>query len=114
MRERTASRSARTERLSYAAALANRPQFDWAGYQPPVPSFTGVKVLEDIDLLYSGVRELPNDFWDKHAQGMESRKRDSRTEYRVQGPLCAKFLVNDCLDEAVCGTCSILDQFIAR
>jgi 5-methyltetrahydrofolate--homocysteine methyltransferase len=50
VRERTASRSARTERLSYEAALANRPQFDWAGYQPPVPSFTGVKVLEDIDL----------------------------------------------------------------
>ena len=23
-------------------------------------------------------------------------------------------VVNDCLDEAVCGTCSILDQFIAR
>jgi 5-methyltetrahydrofolate--homocysteine methyltransferase len=50
VRERTANRSARIERLSYEAALANRPQFDWAGYQPPVPSFTGVKVLEDIDL----------------------------------------------------------------
>ncbi|MDF3931216.1 methionine synthase [Pseudomonas citronellolis] len=50
VRERTANRSARTERLSYEAAIAAKPQFDWAGYQPPVPSFTGVKVLEDIDL----------------------------------------------------------------
>ena len=50
VRERTANRSARTERLSYAAAIAAKPQFDWAGYQPPVPTFTGVKVLEDIDL----------------------------------------------------------------
>jgi len=50
VRERTAARSARTERLSYAASIANKPKFDWAGYQPPVPSFTGVKVLDDIDL----------------------------------------------------------------
>ncbi|MVW75933.1 methionine synthase [Pseudomonas sp. R-22-3w-18] len=50
VRERTANRSARTERLSYAAAVANKPQFDWTAYQPSVPSFTGVKVLEDIDL----------------------------------------------------------------
>jgi len=50
VRERTAARSSRTERLSYADALANKPQFDWAVYQPPKPSFTGVQVLEDIDL----------------------------------------------------------------
>ena len=28
VRERTANRSARTERLSYAAAIAKKPQFD--------------------------------------------------------------------------------------
>ena len=50
VRERTASRGKRTERLGYAQAVANKPAFDWAGYQPAVPSFTGVKVLEDIDL----------------------------------------------------------------
>ncbi|MEK1938987.1 MAG: methionine synthase, partial [Pseudomonas sp.] len=50
VRERTANRSARTERLSYGAAVAKKPQFDWANYQPTVPTFTGVKVLEDIDL----------------------------------------------------------------
>ena len=55
------------------------------------------KVLEDIDLLYSGMRELPPDFWDKHGQGMESWKRESRTLYRVKGPLSQKLLINEFL-----------------
>ncbi|MEG1079521.1 MAG: methionine synthase [Pseudomonas sp.] len=50
VRERTANRSARTERLSYAQSIAAKPKYDWAGYQPAVPTFTGVKVLENIDL----------------------------------------------------------------
>nr|WP_314579791.1 methionine synthase [uncultured Pseudomonas sp.] len=50
VRERTSARSARTERLSYSAAIAKKPQFDWAAYEPVKPSFTGAKVLEDIDL----------------------------------------------------------------
>jgi len=50
IRERTANRSARTERLSYAQAVANKPQFDWASYTPVKPSFTGRQLLEDIDL----------------------------------------------------------------
>ncbi|GLH31618.1 methionine synthase [Pseudomonas sp. TWI672] len=50
VRERTANRSARTERLSYAQAVAAKPKYDWAAYQPAVPAFTGVKVLDNIDL----------------------------------------------------------------
>ncbi|WP_145127571.1 methionine synthase [Pseudomonas sp. URMO17WK12:I11] len=50
VRARTANRSARTERLTYAQAVAAKPQYDWAGYQPTVPSFTGTQVLHDIDL----------------------------------------------------------------
>lgn len=50
VRARTANRSARTERLTYAQAVAAKPQYDWAGYQPAVPSFMGTKVLHDIDL----------------------------------------------------------------
>ncbi|WP_312198520.1 methionine synthase, partial [Stutzerimonas balearica] len=50
IRERTANRSARTERLSYLDAVANKPPFDWSGYAPVKPSFTGRQVLEDIDL----------------------------------------------------------------
>ena len=53
------------------------------------------KVLEDSDLLYTGILQLPANFWDKHGQGMESWKRESHTLYRVSGPLCPKLLVNE-------------------
>ena len=53
------------------------------------------KVLEDTDLLYTGTRELPPDFWDKHSKGLESWKKDTRTYYRVKGPLCPDFLINE-------------------
>ena len=53
------------------------------------------KVLEDTDLLYTGTLELPADFWDKHSKGLESWKKDSRTYYRVKGPLCPELLVNE-------------------
>jgi PhoH-like ATPase len=53
------------------------------------------KVLEDIDLLYRGVRELPADFWDLHSKDMESWKKEGRTFYRVKGPLCQHLLVNE-------------------
>jgi len=60
----------------------------------PAEDYFNDKVLEDTDLLYSGVQELPDDFWDKHAKGMESWQRDGRSYYRVTGPLCESLLVN--------------------
>jgi PhoH-like ATPase len=53
------------------------------------------KVLEDTDLLYTGTRELPADFWDRHAKGMESWQQSGHTFYRVNGPLCASLMVNE-------------------
>jgi PhoH-like ATPase len=53
------------------------------------------KVLEDTDLLYTGVRELPADFWDEHGKEMESWQQEGRTYYRVRGPLCDSFMVNE-------------------
>jgi PhoH-like ATPase len=53
------------------------------------------KVLEDTDLLYTGVRELPSDFWDTHGKEMESWQQGGRTFYRVHGPLVGSLLVND-------------------
>jgi len=53
------------------------------------------KVLEDADVLYTGARELPADFWDRHGKDMESWNKDGRTYYRVKGPLCAELLVNE-------------------
>jgi len=53
------------------------------------------KVLEDTDLLYTGVRELPADFWDRHGREMESWQHGGRTYYRVRGPLCSSLLINE-------------------
>ena len=53
------------------------------------------KVLEDTDLLYTGVCALADDLWDLHGKDMESWKKDGRTFYRVRGPLCPQLLVNE-------------------
>ena len=53
------------------------------------------KVLEDADLLYTGVRPLPKDFWDTHGRDVESWKKDGHTYYRVRGPLVPKLHVNE-------------------
>lgn len=53
------------------------------------------KVLEDTDLLYAGSRALPDDFWETHGQGMESWKQEGKTYYRINGPLCPDFLLNE-------------------
>ncbi|MCS6787242.1 MAG: PhoH family protein [Thiobacillaceae bacterium] len=53
------------------------------------------KVLEDTDILYTGVRELPPDFWDTHGKGMESWQKDGRVYYRVTGPLVPSLLINE-------------------
>lgn len=41
VRERTSNRSARTERLSYAAAIAKKPQFDWGTYTSQADVYRG-------------------------------------------------------------------------
>jgi PhoH-like ATPase len=55
------------------------------------------KVLEDTDILYTGSRALPENFWDKHSKGMESWQKETRTYYKINGPLCQQFLVNECV-----------------
>lgn len=53
------------------------------------------KVLEDTDLLYTGMRELPKDFWDKHGKDMESWQEHGRTLYRIKGPLVSSMNLNE-------------------
>jgi len=52
------------------------------------------KVLEDTDLLYTGVLALPQDFWDKNGKDMKSGIQDGHTFYNLNGPLCRDMLVN--------------------
>jgi len=52
-------------------------------------------VLDDSDLLYDGVMPLPENFWTKHGKDVESWQQGGTTYYRVKGPLCAEFIVNE-------------------
>ncbi|CAD6536875.1 hypothetical protein LMG27952_03200 [Paraburkholderia hiiakae] len=63
----------------------------------PAEDYFNDQVLEDKDLLYSGVRALQQDFWSKHAKGMESWQdtKTGTTYYRVTGPECLSMLVNE-------------------
>ncbi len=55
------------------------------------------KVLEDTELLYTGLRELPRDFWETHGRGMESWQQGGFNYYRVTGPLVPQLLINEFL-----------------
>jgi PhoH-like ATPase len=44
------------------------------------------RVLDDVDLLYSGQLELAPAFWDNHHKQMDSWQEEGRTFYRVSGP----------------------------
>ena len=50
IRERNAKRQPKSRPLSYQRAIANGPDFDWANYQPPKPSFLGTRVFDDYPL----------------------------------------------------------------
>lgn len=64
----------------------------------PAEEYFNDHVLEDTDLLYSGILQLPDDFWVKHGKGMESwqetRQGTGTTYYRVTGPVVPAMLVN--------------------
>jgi len=53
------------------------------------------KVLEDSDLLYSGSKNLPEDFWENHSKDMESWQESGSMFYRISGPLVETFLINE-------------------
>ncbi|MCU0840580.1 MAG: PhoH family protein [Thiobacillaceae bacterium] len=61
----------------------------------PAEDYFNDKVLEDTDILYTGVRELPADFWDSHGKGMASWQKEGRVYYRVSGPLVPSLQVNE-------------------
>jgi len=51
-----------------------------------VEDYTNDQVLDDANLLYTGVERLEKDFWETHSKEMESWKEEGRTFYRLKGP----------------------------
>ncbi|NMM28180.1 MAG: PhoH family protein [Glaciimonas sp.] len=64
----------------------------------PAEDYFNDHVMEDTDLLYSGILQLPDDFWDKHSKNMESWQENKNgsgaTFYRITGPIVPSFLLN--------------------
>lgn len=64
----------------------------------PAEDYFNDHVLEDSDLLYSGIVQLPDNFWDTHGKDVESwqenKQGNSATYYRVTGPLIPTLLAN--------------------
>ena len=63
----------------------------------PAEDYFNDQVLEDRDLMYSGVMALPADFWPKHGKDMESWAdgKSGTMFYRVTGPSVQSMLVNE-------------------
>ncbi len=64
----------------------------------PAEDYRNDQVLDDKDVMHSGMRELPPDFWETHSD-MEVRKHDGFTQYRIRGSFASSLLPN----EFVCG-----------
>ena len=55
------------------------------------------QVLDDLSLLYSGMVDLPENFWEQHSKDVDSWQANGRTFYRVQGPGVAGWYPNQCV-----------------
>jgi PhoH-like ATPase len=47
--------------------------------------YTSDKVLDDADLLYTGVNKLPDNFWETKSNALTSWQEDMRSLYEIQG-----------------------------
>lgn len=47
--------------------------------------YTSDKVLDDVDLLYTGINKLPDNFWDAKSEALTSWQEDMRTLYEIKG-----------------------------
>lgn len=61
----------------------------------PTEDYRHDHVIDDSDLLFSGARELPDDFWQTHGHNMESWQQNGTTFYKIQGGLCSELYVNE-------------------
>jgi len=55
------------------------------------------KVLDDVNLLFPGISELPGEFWQEHGATLESWQKDGRNYYRLRGPLVTSWNPNECV-----------------
>lgn len=59
--------------------------------------YTNDQVLDDANLLYTGIDPLEDQFWEQHSKRMDSWKEEGRTFYRLSGPRVATWFPNQFL-----------------
>lgn len=52
----------------------------------PAEDYRNDQALDDINLLYTGMQALSEDFWDFHEKSLDVWKEEGRTFYRTEGP----------------------------
>lgn len=55
------------------------------------------RVCDNLDLLYSGITELDQEFWDKHGKEMTSWNEKGKTFYKISGPSVKEWYPNQFL-----------------
>jgi PhoH-like ATPase len=60
----------------------------------PAEDYFSDKVLQDGDLLYTGMLALPADFWETHSEGLETWQQGGHSLYRISGPLVPALSIN--------------------
>ena len=63
----------------------------------PAEDYSNDRVLDDVDLLYTGMAALADDFWEHHAKEVDAWQEEGRTFYRVKGPDVAEWYASQCL-----------------
>ncbi|MBA2710707.1 MAG: PhoH family protein [Tatlockia sp.] len=63
----------------------------------PAEDYYNDKVLDDVDLLHSGMHVLDNDFWSNNSKDIEAWKENGTTFYRINGPVVNNWNFNDCI-----------------
>ncbi|MCC7412519.1 MAG: PhoH family protein [Gammaproteobacteria bacterium] len=59
--------------------------------------YSNDKVLDDVNLLYSGIERLPDDFWEAGAQHVDCWQESGHTCYRIAGAFATACYPNQCL-----------------
>ena len=62
--------------------------------------YSSDQVLDDVNMLYSGQQQLPEDFWERHSREVDSWQENSRTYYSIRGPEISDWYPNQCLSMA--------------
>jgi len=55
------------------------------------------QVLDDVELLHTGLTHLPDDFWETHGKSLESWQEEGRSFYRIRGPQTEDWYPNLCV-----------------